>query len=364
MATPFAPAGLLPAAPAAPRRAGRWRGALLLAAAVGAWHAWLVGQLAPDAPPAGARAPALVQLRSLTPAGPPPPAQPTDPLPVAQAAAPAAAPAHAAPRSLPAVATRPAVPSADEAIAAAPAAPVADATAHTAADPVAEADAGPEGMPPPLYATRLPPPAQLHYRLQLNGQTGDALLVWQHDGQRYRLTLDSQSPAGNPLLMQASAGGLDAHGLAPDRYVDRRRTGRTQAASFRRDIGRIGYSGPPQQHPAWPGAQDRLSWLVQVVAILAAAAPPPDALQLFVTDARGHAGLWSLQRLPDETAATPWGDAWLQRWQREPPRPEGLRVDVWLPVADDGPAGPWPLRLRLVVPRSGDVLELQRTAPP
>jgi hypothetical protein len=37
---------------------------------------------------------------------------------------------------------------------------------------------------------------------------------------------------------------------------------------------------------------------------------------------------------------------------------------VWLPAAPDGPAGPWPLRLRMAVPRSGHVVELWRSAPP
>ena len=395
MATHRAPAGLSIAAPALRRRAGRWLPAALLAAAVLGWHAWLMGLLglvglpglaglagvmAPSVPPAGPVRPGLVQLRSL-PAAPVPAAaqaQRVQAPPDDGALPPAAATAVAA-RRLPAVATTPAAPPIE--VAPAPAVPstappldapapgpapvdaVADAAAHTDTDTAT--DAGPAGEPPPRYATRVPPPAQLRYALRLNGQAGEALLVWQHDGQRYRLTLDGQGPGGTPLLAQASDGLLDGDGLAPERYVDRRRGGRAQAANFRRDIGRIGYSGPPQQHPAWPGAQDRLSWLVQLVAILAASGDAvPPALQLFVTDARGHAGLWQLQRQPDEAATTPWGDAILQHWQREPPRPEGLRVDVWLPAEAAGPAGPWPLRLRFMVPRSGDVVELLRLAPP
>ena len=234
-----------------------------------------------------------------------------------------------------------------------------------AASPSTGADPGPPGEPPPLYRTQLPPPAQLRYSLRLNAQAGQALLDWQHDGQRYRMRLEGQAGSGAPLLHQASDGQVDAHGLAPDRYVDSRRGGRAQAANFRRDIGRIAYSGPPQQHPAWPGAQDRLSWLGQLAAILAAAdAPPPDALRLFITDARGHAGLWQLQRQPDATGPTPWGDAPLQHWQREPPRPEGLRVDVWLAADPGTPAGVWPVRLRLQVPRSGDLVDLQLLAAP
>jgi hypothetical protein len=285
--------------------------------------------------------------------------------PTAQAAQPVrratsdATPAAAPPTASPPARSGPAGLTATEGLAGPVERPGADAAA--AADP----DESPAGEPPPLYRTQLPPPAQQRYSLRLNGQVGEALLTWHHDGRHYRLTLDGRGGGGAPLLSQSSSGGVDAHGLAPDRYVDSRRGGRTQAASFRRDIGRIGYSGPPQQHPAWPGAQDRLSWLAQLAAILAATdGPPPEALRLFVTDARGHAGLWQLQRQPDTTGPTPWGDAALQHWRRQPPRPEGLLVDVWLARDAGSPAGAWPVRLRMQVPRSGDVVDLQWLAAP
>lgn len=365
MATPHVPAGLLTDAPAPPRRAGRWRAALLLAAAVGLWHAWLVDQLAPPAPQAGPPRPGQVQLRTLSTA--PAAAGPTD-----------AAPAPpVAPRPQPAARVVPqgvaAAPVADPPLTEPPSAsPEAPASTEPATDaePAVDSDAiaAPTGQPPPVYPTRLPAPARLHYGLRINGQAGVAQLDWQHDGQRYRLTLDGQGAGAKALWTQASDGVLDGHGLAPERFVDRRAGGRAQAANLQRapgqPVGLIRYSGPPVAHPAWPGTQDRLSWLVQLVAILAAADAPPQALSLFVTDARGHAGLWQLQRQPDEPAATPWGDVVQQRWLREPPQPEGLRIEVWLPATLDSPAGPWPLRLRMAVPRSGHVVELWRTAAP
>ena len=361
MAWSAAPAGLLAAAPALRRRVVRRRAALLLAALVGAWHAWLVDQWVPVAPAAGTPRPGLVQLRSLPAAAPP-----TMPPEVATPSAP--------PDNLPTTARQPdGHPPQAEALAAkaAPAEPMPAVQANPTPDgePGIDSDPAMAGKPPPVHATRLPPPAQLRYLLWLNGQAGSALLAWQQDGQRYRLTLDGRGPAGEPWLMQASDGALDSHGLAPERFVDRRRDGRTQAANFRRDAGPLGgqisYSGPAVVHPAWPGAQDRLSWLVQVVALLAAAeGAVPAEWQLFVTDARGQASLWQLQRQPDETGATPWGPQLQQHWRREPPRPEGLRIDLWLPATPDGPAGPWPLRLRLQVPRSGHVLELVRADTP
>lgn len=234
---------------------------------------------------------------------------------------------------------------------------------------MATSDAGDSAEPPPLYPTQLPAPALLRYALHHNGHAGEAVLAWRHDGQAYHLALDGSTPAGAPLLAQASNGLVDANGLAPQRFVDRRRSGAQQAANFRRDIGRIGYSGPAQQHPAWPGAQDRLSALVQLAAVLAAD-PGLAEVQLFVADARGTAAPWRLVRQGDapDTAgaigARPWWPADLQLWQREPLRPEGLRVQVWMAALADTAAGRWPLRLRYTALRSGDVLELNLLAPP
>ena len=122
-------------------------------------------------------------------------------------------------------------------------------------------------------------------------------------------------------------------------------------------------SDPALRH-AYIFALMRLAPVETLASFATAADAPPQALSLFVTDARGHAGLWQLQRQPDEPAATPWGDVVQQRWLREPPQPEGLRIEVWLPATPDSPAGPWPLRLRMAVPRSGHVVELWRTAAP
>jgi len=118
--------------------------------------------------------------------------------------------------------------------------------------------------------------------------------------------------------------------------------------------------------------QDRLSWLAQFVAVLAAQPEAPAEVALFVADATGQAGLWRLQRQPDPADgadATPGGQAPLQHWQRAAPRPEALQVDLWLPRPDAAapgalPGGGWPVRLRLTVPRSGDVLDLALAAAP
>lgn len=346
-----------------PRRLARIWPALALAAVVLGGHAWLVALLAPEAPRAGLPRPGLVQLRSLpvAPALAPVPL-PTAPLAATGPASPAT-PQPARRRNPAPPETAPPRP-ADPALAPDTARP--DTPAPADLPPASQTEVADlaEGEPPPLYPTRLPPPVRLRYALQYNGRAGEALLVWQHDGAAYRLTLDGSTAAGQPLLAQASRGMLDPHGLAPERFLDRRGSGPQRAANFQHDIGRIGYSGPAHQHPAWPGAQDRLSWLVQLVAILGAADALPAELRLFVADAQGNAGLWQLQRQPDASGPAPWDDLLLQHWQRLPPRPEGLRIDIWLAAQPGTRAGAWPLRLRFAVPRSGDSFELNLLAAP
>lgn len=338
----------------------RWRRGLALGlAAVVLWGHWsLIALLAPAAPRAGslARSTAALQVRRVPVAAPewarvaaPVAARPVTTPPVMPARLPVASPAK------PPGTTRP-----DASLAMAPAEPAARVDAESPSPVATEAPASPEGEAPPVYATRLPPPVQLRYALRYNGHAGEAWLTWRHDGERYTLALDGRGAAGErPLVAQTSQGGLGATGLAPERHLDRRRGGRQQAANFRRDIGRISFSGPAVDYPAWPGAQDRLSWLAQLTAILGAG-HASDEVRLFVVDARGAGGLWRLQRQSDERLVTPIGEVGAQLWQRDPPRPEGLRVQAWL----DPERGHWPVQLRFTAQRSGDVFELRLLAEP
>jgi hypothetical protein len=227
--------------------------------------------------------------------------------------------------------------------------PAATAAPSTAATP----PAGDEAEPPPVYLTLVPASAILRFAARANGVAADAELRWQHDGERYRLQLRVASPA-RPLVEQLSEGGFDAAGLAPERFLDRRRGRMVGAAHFRRDIGRIGFSGPQVDYPAWPGAQDRLAWLAQLVAVLAAAPQPPDELRFFVADARGIARPWVFRADGRERVDTVAGPVQALKLVREPPRADDLRITVWIDPAGRG----WPLRLRWTVPISGADLDL------
>ena len=235
------------------------------------------------------------------------------------------------------------------------------------------------GEPPTLYATRLPAAATLRYTLHYYGRSGEAVLSWRPAGAAYTLTLQglplplADEPVAphlagrpdrfRPLIEQASQGQLDANGLAPDRFTDRRRGRGQRAANFRRELGRIEFSGPSTVQPAWPGAQDRLSWWVQLPAIVAAAAAVPADVRMFVVDARGRGELWRFDHLGLDhlgLVAGPIGTglAAVQHWRHEPAQAEGQRVELWL----DPSQGHWPVRLRLTTLRTGERFELQLLA--
>jgi hypothetical protein len=162
------------------------------------------------------------------------------------------------------------------------------------------------------------------------------------------------------LIEQLSQGGFDAAGLAPERLTDRRRGRGQRAVNFRRDIGRIGFSGPQVDYPAWPGAQDRLSWLAQIVAIQAAATSALPLMTLFVADASGGAELWRFTLRGEAELDTALGRVAARQWTREPERPEGQRVELWL----DAARGHWPVQIRFTVMRTGEVSELRLAAEP
>jgi Protein of unknown function (DUF3108) len=210
-------------------------------------------------------------------------------------------------------------------------------------------DTGPAPPTPPVYATQPPPPGTRHYLWQRGAQRSGARLVWTQDGQDYSLTLQAE---GGDLdgLGSASRGRLDASGLVPERFVDRRRGRDQRAANFSRERDEVRGSGGGQPWP-WPaGGQDRLSWLLQLTAVLQAnpaLAQPGSEVVLAVAGPRGAPAAWTFTVRATEGVALPDGRRVTGlALQRQPDRPYDLRVEVWLDPADDH----LPLRLRQTQP--------------
>lgn len=332
----------------APRksRPSRRRAAQVLALVAGvlAVHVLLLGR-APPQPGADVRG-AAVRALSVRQIVLPVPA----PALVPAAADPQAAPQPAATAPKP----RPAAPRVDPEPAPGAGRHVSAAAPSAAADTVPAADGG---IALPAYATRLPPAATLRYALQRGGASGQAELRWRPGEGRYTLTLDSAG-SGLARLGSASEGSLDDRGVAPERYTESR-SGRDQrAVNFQAGSGRITFSQPPVQHDWLPGAQDRLSWMLQLPAVLEAGPPLREtgsALRIFVVGTRGEAEVWTFDVLGRETLEVPAGAVpGALHLRRSPRRPYDVQVDVWLDPARHH----LPVRLRLLLQPAGSGTEL------
>ncbi len=358
-----------------------WRRLGALALAVLAVHALLL-QAVLDALEARAHGPSprpatTLRVRTLLDAAPrevdaaivaaAPPATPQRAAPRAAPATPArrpATPRDAAPPSAAQDALPPTAPTTPErASAQQPTAPAAAGVAPVDAT-VTGAVAAAAPIELPIYRTRVPPAFAFGYELRRGAASGSGELRWQPEGDHYRARL-AGSTGGSPLLAWDSAGGFDDAGIAPVRYTDRRRDRGTQAANFRRDAGKVTFSGPAVEHPLPPGAQDRLSWMLQLAAI-AAAEPalvgPGGRVSFLVVGARGDADVWTFVHGGEETLVLPAGSASTVRLLRLPGRAYDTRAEVWL-----DPARHYlPVRARLSNASDSDalLLVLREVLPP
>lgn len=318
--------------------------ALASAAVLGA-HGLLLWSFGPawiDPHEIPARAPSL-SVRSVAPAAIAPAAMPPVAMPVR--------PVRAAPG------TRAAAPAASAIVVATVATPSAPQEEPPAPqDEPAAAEPPPTGaaLELPTYAVRLPEAGRWRYRLLRGPASGEAQLSWQPmpDG-RYELRLEGRI-AGLTLLDWVSRGSLDPVGIAPERFVIRRRGRDHQAANFQHDAGKITFSGPTHELPLLPGVQDRLSWMLQLAAIVEAAPQRFGAgarLSLMVVAARGGAEVWHFTVLGTDRLSQ--GSS--LKLVREARRPHDTQVEIWL----DPARGHLPVRAVLAQAEGGPPLELQ-----
>ena len=210
-------------------------------------------------------------------------------------------------------------------IAAAPAPVPTDAPAPAASQP-----AGDEVIP--HYRTRMPGSATLRYEVSRGSLHGSGELQWRPQGDQYELKLESKL-AGLTLLTQISRGGFDADGIAPVRFPDWRVRRSTVAANFQRDAGKVTFSGSTQELPLEPGVQDRVSWMVQLAAIVAAhpnLRTPGAKVVMHVVGANADASVWAFKCVGNETVETDAGAIDAVKYVREPRGPNDTTAQAWL----------------------------------
>lgn len=324
--------------------------------------------------------------------------------PAAEAPAPAAAPAEAkpapppkpkrpreasVPRPKPAPKPAPAEPSPEPKTVATPAPETPDLTAQAATDsgaaaPPEAAASAPAGATSPsggsgtgtqaaaggeasgtiagTQAMKIPGSVTLDF--EATGQSGASPqrgvfgeLVWLQDGTRYdgRLTLKA---VFFTLLNWHSTGRIGPSGLEPERYSESRKS--EVASHFVRDQNQIVFSNNAPPVPLLPGAQDRMSVMMQLGGLLAASPQRyPAGTRISVqTVGTRDAEVWVFVVGDEEKLSLPAGEFTARKLTRDPRKSFDRKLELWLAPE----YGYLPVRIRQTEP-NGDFADAQLRKP-
>lgn len=184
---------------------------------------------------------------------------------------------------------------------------------------------------------RLAGPASWHFRLRQAGQDGEALLEWQpqEDG-RYSLRL-TRRIGERTLPALESLGHTGSTGLSPERFALQRGGQDRQAINFDAEGRRVSFSSSPAQLELPEGAQDRLSWWLQLASLVQAAPAPGGRWRIWVAGLRGELREWAFEAVDPVPE-----DAGTLHLRRLPLGERDPGVELWL----DPARAYWPVRLR------------------
>ena len=211
-----------------------------------------------------------------------------------------------------------------------------------------------------MTAFKAPNSARLQYdvkgQARFIGYSAWADLRWQQDGQHYEARLE----VGAFLLgsrVQTSTGLLGAEGLMPLRFGDKSRS--ELAAHFQRDKNIISFSANTPDVPLLKGAQDRLSVVLQLGALLGAEPDrfPPGTMLSFQTVSQREAEMWQFVVEKEELLRLPYGELHTIKLNRNPRREFDQRIELWLAPS----LGFLPARLRITNANGDFVDQLLRT---
>ncbi len=223
----------------------------------------------------------------------------------------------------------------------------AEEPSHPAARPVRETRQQPGRL-------QLPRSTRLAYEIAANKFpfNAQAELQWRTDGRSYSALLELRKFV--LVRSQSSNGSVDADGLAPLRFSDKTRS--EQAAHFERDRGRVLFSANTPDAPLLAGAQDRLSLLLQLAAMVSGEPekyPTATTISLQVVGAR-EADIWLFTVGEWQTLDFAGSSMNTLKLTRNPRQPYDQRVELWLaPDLDYLPA-----RVR-ITEANGDFIDQQ-----
>ena len=185
-----------------------------------------------------------------------------------------------------------------------------------------------------------------------------AELDWTNSGSDYEAGLRvSALFLGSRSMI--SRGQIGAAGLAPKRFLDTSRSER--AAHFDAEAGKITFSTNSPDAPWLAGAQDRVSVLLQLGGILAAAQAGPGAdtfptgssITVYTAGPR-EVDNWTFLVEGEEQLSLPAGDMATLKLTRKPYREFDQKIEIWYAPA----LAFLPVRSRITQP-NGDFIDQQ-----
>jgi hypothetical protein len=229
-----------------------------------------------------------------------------------------------------AVAASDAVASAPSAASSANTVPNAAASATGTASAPAAASA-PQASPGAKFS--VPPSGELQYDTFYNGvRNQPGTIHWTSNAQSYEMIVSVPLPFVGTFVY-SSHGRIDAFGLAPDQYIEKRGRRAEDIAIFNRADKKIAFTRTPSTLPLPDGAQDRFSMVMQLASLVRGdpgAYKPGVTRQFFVVD-NDSGENWPVETIGDETIRTAQGFLDTRHFKRLPRHDGDLRrIDVWL----------------------------------
>ncbi|HTR07226.1 MAG TPA: DUF3108 domain-containing protein [Paraburkholderia sp.] len=179
----------------------------------------------------------------------------------------------------------------------------------------------------------VPPSGELQYDTFFNGvRNQPGTIHWSSDGQRYEMVVSVPLPFVGTFSW-TSKGRVDAFGLAPDQYIEKRGHRPEDVTIFNRTDKQIVFTRTPNSLALPDGAQDRFSMVMQLASLVRGnpeAYRPGVTREFYVAD-NDSGETWPITTIGDETVSTDHGYVTARHFMRLPRR-EGdrRRIDVWL----------------------------------
>ncbi|MGV3742199.1 MAG: DUF3108 domain-containing protein [Burkholderiaceae bacterium] len=211
---------------------------------------------------------------------------------------------------------------------------------------------------PVKYKTNAPPSADLKYAIRASQKgitlNGDGFVQWRNAGKTYLATAEIRAMLLGKILEEKSEGKIDAFGLAPDSFTEKRLRKSPVTVSFNRRARQIQFGATEHPSSIQGGEQDRnsITWQLASVARAMPARFKPGSTWKFQVAGRKDVQAWTFKVMQQEKTRTKLGELTTMRILRLPDDPKDQKIEIWLAPSQDW----YPVKLRIAEP-NGDYVE-------